>query len=124
MSTTTQERIPELTLGWRLKMALGDMPAHEMAEQLDMSRAQLSRWMADKGAPPKRPYLAQWALLTGVDFQWLVTGQASSQQPDPGGSEAEHEALRRLTDAKRNRRSARHAGDRRTRGYHELPVAA
>lgn len=31
-------RVPALTLGWRLKMALGDMPVTTMADHLGVSR--------------------------------------------------------------------------------------
>lgn len=55
-------------------MALGDIPVGEMAGQLGVSRQTLSRWMADKGAPPKRAYLAAWSLATGVGMEWLETG--------------------------------------------------
>jgi transcriptional regulator with XRE-family HTH domain len=66
--------VPQVTLGWRLKMALayGDVAAHDMADQLGVARATVSRWMADKGTPPRRAYLTQWALITGVDVNWLI----------------------------------------------------
>lgn len=59
MSTHTTQRVPQLTLGWRLKMALGDMKVQDMADALGVNRATVGRWMADKGAPPKRAYLLQ-----------------------------------------------------------------
>lgn len=75
MSTQRDERIPQLTLGWRLKMALGDeVSVQEMADYLDVSRQTVGRWMADKGAPPKRPFIVQWALRTGVSLRWLESG--------------------------------------------------
>lgn len=58
--------VPELTLGWRLKMALGNHSAGAMARELGVTRATVSRWMGDKGAPPKKAYVQQWALITGV----------------------------------------------------------
>lgn len=66
MTAAHEEGIPPLTLGWRLKMALGDMQRGEMAEHLGVDPGTLSRWMADKGAPPRRAYIVQWALVTGV----------------------------------------------------------
>lgn len=87
MSTQRVERVPQLTLGWRLKMALGETTAQEMADYLDVSRQTLSRWMADKGAPPKRPFLIQWALKTSVPVEWLETGREPDQNdPTPGDS--------------------------------------
>lgn len=84
--TTEQryERIPELTLGWRLKMSLGDITRDEIAQVMDVAPTTISRWMADKGAPPKRPYLIQWALATGVPVEWLQTGDVPGGPTDPG----------------------------------------
>lgn len=86
MSTQQAERIPLLTLGWRMKMALGDDSVQEMAEYLGVSRATLSRWMADKGAPPKRAYVMQWAFRTNVPLAWLETGEIP-ERPGPNGGE-------------------------------------
>lgn len=111
MSTQRHERIPELTLGWRLKMALGEQSVQEMAAYLGVSRATLSRWMADKGAPPRRAYLAQWALRTGVSLEWLEKGQAPGRAPDPTPA-GDSEELRRLTAAKSRRARGARTTDR------------
>ena len=74
MSTQSEERIPALTLGWRMKMALGHGSVQDMADHLGVSRATISRWMSDKGAPPARAYLLQWALQTNVPVDWLLHG--------------------------------------------------
>jgi len=76
--------VPTLTLGWRLKMALGHHKAEWMADQLGVSRQTLSRWMADKGTPPARAFVRQWALITGVDQKWLETGETPAK-PEPDG---------------------------------------
>lgn len=90
MSTSTIEHgIPTLTLGWRLKMALGEHKAEWMAEQLGVSRQTLSRWMADRGKPPARAYILQWALATGVDQKWLETGQTPAGPEPDGGLDVE-----------------------------------
>ena len=86
MSTATAgPRVPDLTLGWRLKMALGEHKAEWIADQLGVGRQTVSRWMSDRGAAPRRAYLMQWALLTGVDVDWLTTGRAQTRPPDGGG---------------------------------------
>lgn len=86
MSEMAHERIPALTLGWRLKMALGTMASHDMADALEVSRTTVSRWMADRGAPPRSVYVKQWALITRTNAEWLLAGR--SQDPrTPGGSE-------------------------------------
>lgn len=86
MSTEPAGRIPALTLGWRLKMSLGDMSREQIAAVMDVTPSTISRWMADKGAPPKRPMLREWALATGVDPKWLETGAGS-----PGGPGSDDE---------------------------------
>lgn len=78
--------VPELTLGWRMKMALGhDMTVQEMADELGMSRGQISRYLNDKGIP-KRAVLLAWALRCGVPFEWLAYGSVKQTPPDDGGS--------------------------------------
>jgi transcriptional regulator with XRE-family HTH domain len=88
---TASGNIPSLTLGWRLKMSLdyADISVHAMAEMLGVSRATLSRWMSDKGERPKKAYLSQWALATGVPFEWIDTGVVTAiPSPDGGGTRA------------------------------------
>jgi transcriptional regulator with XRE-family HTH domain len=82
MTTERYERIPELTLGWRLKMSLGEVTRDEIARVMDVTPSTISRWMSDKGAPPKRPYLIQWALATGVPVEWLETGTSATSPPE------------------------------------------
>lgn len=80
------ERVPQVTLGWRLQMALahGNVGQQEMADELDVSRSTISRWMNDHGAPPRRPYIVAWALKCGVDVDWLSTGTPrTTQDPRP-----------------------------------------
>lgn len=85
MSTSFSEhRVPTVTLGWRLKMALDDISAQDMAAYLGVSRQTLTRWMGDKGAPPARAYILQWAMKTGVDPKWLETGATAPDGPDGG----------------------------------------
>src|SRR5436190_9951656 len=74
--------VPELTLGWRMKMALGhDVTVQDMADELGMSRGQVSRYLNDKGIP-RRAVLVAWALRCGVPFEWLSTGQEPAPAPD------------------------------------------
>ena len=84
MSTAAHGNVPELTLGWRLQMALGDMKVQEMADTLGVNRATIGRWMHDKGTP-RRAYLLQWAVATGVDPTWLETGIDPEGGPDRDG---------------------------------------
>ena len=83
-SPASRGSIPSLTLGWRLRMSLdyANISVQQMANQLGVSRTTLSRWMADKGERPKRAYLSQWSLSTGVPYEWIDSGKAP---PDGGG---------------------------------------
>jgi transcriptional regulator with XRE-family HTH domain len=111
MSTTAV--IPEWTLGWRLQRALAEagVSVQEMADELGVSRGTISRWCNDHGEP-SRGYLKLWSLRTGVDHDWLVSGdrvaspvggtlQLSSSSAIPGNmrddppSTAEVKAIRR-----------------------------
>lgn len=69
-------RVPELTLGWRLRMAAEPLTSHEMAERLGVNPATVSRWITG-AVQPKRGMVRAWAAETGVDPAWLETGQAS-----------------------------------------------
>ena len=73
-------RIPEVTLGWRLRIAAGEMQHEEIAEELGVHRSTVSRWLSDRGVP-KRAFLMQWALMTGVDYTWLATGSPATPSP-------------------------------------------
>lgn len=68
-----------------MKRALswGDVGAGEMAEHLGYSKAQISRYLNDKGEPPRRPILISWALRCGVPFEWLAYGMSESGPDDP-----------------------------------------
>ena len=72
--------IPDLTLGWRLQMALrqGGVQVQEMADELGMARNSLSRWINDRGAPPRAGFVKMWALRTGVPYHWIAFGHAET----------------------------------------------
>lgn len=123
MSTEPQSAVPELTLGWRLKMALshGKVSRREMAAHLGYEESALSRWMSDK-LTPRNGVLSQWALATNVDPEWLRTGVGTpGPNPDPGGPRQSKDAdLSRLTAQKRARaRGADDGSGDATRAYPE-----
>jgi hypothetical protein len=68
--------IPDWTIGWRIQRALGHagIPAGDIAVDLQVSRGTVSRWLNDKGLPPRGVYLERIAELTGVPFLWLCHG--------------------------------------------------
>ncbi|HEY2088523.1 MAG TPA: helix-turn-helix transcriptional regulator [Mycobacterium sp.] len=123
--STQHGNIPPLTLGWRMQMALGyaGITVQEMADELEMSRGSLSRWINDKGAPPRRVFLNQWAMRTGVDARWLATGETESRHPE-GPDDGSQASVRRQGLEPRTRwlRPAP-ARERRARDRHLQPAA-
>jgi len=85
MSDTEYDRIPPLTLGLRLKMAMdwAGYCRESMATELGVHPSTVSRWMNDKGKPPKRGHVSAWAGFTHCDFQWLLTGEHGSTEGQP-----------------------------------------
>jgi len=69
-------RVPELTLGMRIEVALRDAKVgkQELADHLGVERGSVSRWVNDRG-PVRDVYLRQIALITGVDYRWLRYGE-------------------------------------------------
>lgn len=68
--------IPAWTLGWRLQRALAHagISVQGMANELDVSRSTISRWINDNGTPPRSGFVKLWALRTGVPYEWLAEG--------------------------------------------------
>jgi len=83
-------------MGWRLQMALrhGGVSVQEMADELGMNRNSLSRWLNDR-AVPRRVIVKQWALRTGVPYEWIATGRVdeSPRPGDPDGGGVRHQGL-------------------------------
>src|SRR5258708_37846190 len=82
-----QGAIPEWTLGWRLARALGyaGVSVEEMAEELGVSRSTVSRWMNDRGAPPRVGYVKLWAMRCGVSLEWVLAWPAERRELTPVG---------------------------------------
>jgi len=82
--------IPQWTLGWRLARSLAHagMTMQEMADELGVARTTVSRWINDHGAPPRRAFVNQWSLITGVPVQWLLTGEVPDGHPNGGAAGA------------------------------------
>lgn len=68
--------IPELTLGWRLRMAIetAGLSSDELGEMLGVSGSAVRRW-ANGTRAPKRGMLLQTALICQVPAEWLITGK-------------------------------------------------
>lgn len=121
MTTSTGGRVPEFTLGWRMRLALETegISVQEMAERLGYSRSTISRWLNDQDAP-RAVVLDRWRLETGVDEDWLRSGAGVPQPPDGPGRSTDQ--LAALTEAKKARSGrARRSTDQY---FSPTPVAA
>ena len=86
--------IPELTLGQRLRVAreTTGLEQREFAEELGTSRQTIGA--AENGrAKPRELLVRAWALRTGVNLEWLKTGQIKGPSPDGEGQLARHEGF-------------------------------
>lgn len=85
---TNPALVPEWTLGWRLQRALAHagITSNDIADEMEVSRTTISRWLNDRGAPPRSPYVKQWALICRVPYDWLVYGDNGPTSPGPGTS--------------------------------------
>ena len=85
--------VPRLTLGQRLRVArehLG-VEQQELAEIMGTSRQTVSA--VERGVnQPRQLLIRAWAMATGVDRNWLETGEAPS--PDGGDGASAESRLR------------------------------
>lgn len=108
MSTDTDQQVPPLTLGWRLRMSLENagIPVHEMADMIESHRTTLTRWLHDE-IVPKRIYLEKWAELTGVPMAWFEEAPNFPAKPAPAQpaptktTPAQHKSRRRRSPSTR-----------------------
>lgn len=56
----------------------------DIAVELGVTRQTVANWTSGRTAP-KRVYRKQWALFTGVPYEWLETGQKKDPQPKGPG---------------------------------------
>lgn len=72
----TESTVPEWTLSWRLQRAMvhAGLQIEDMTRELGVSRSTVSRWLNERGAPPRISYLKVWALRCGVPLEWLLNG--------------------------------------------------
>ena len=68
-----------------LALEHADIPVKQMAAELGLHPATVSRWLSGK-KQPSRAQVISWAMRCNVSVVWLVTGKA---EPDP-----EHPAAR------------------------------
>ena len=77
---TNRELVPQFDLADRMRKALrtSGVGVSEMAEYLGVTRTTAGNWINGRINPSKQS-LRLWAMRTGVDFNWLVTGQSPHQ---------------------------------------------
>lgn len=97
-------KIPELTLGWRMRMARvqAGIGAEEMADRLGYQRGAPTRWEKDE-IKPRTSVLIGYAAHTGVSLLWLQTGE--TPPPDDGGEPVTPIASRKTPSGATKRRS-------------------
>ena len=86
MTTHAHERIPQWTLGDRLRKArsLTGLNTRDFAEVIGVSQPTVTAAENDR-SKVRTITLNAWALATGVDRRWLETGEAPVQpEPDEG----------------------------------------
>ena len=86
--------IPELTLGQRLRVAreTTGLEQREFAAELGTSRQTIGA--AENGrTKPRELLLRAWAMRTGVNLEWLRTGNANTPPSGDGGVLARHEGF-------------------------------
>lgn len=78
---------PELTLGWRIQMALdeGGLKHKDLMSKFEVSRDTVSRWCRDISPQPKKYVLNEIAVMCGVSARWLIDGPSNGPLIDPGG---------------------------------------
>ena len=86
MSTAPATAIPQLTLGWKLRMSMAQAgyTTSDMAEILEMDRSTISLWINDRAVPGKSWYLRIWAEATNVPVEWL-TAEMTPPPKSPRG---------------------------------------
>jgi len=69
--------VPTFTLGDRLRKSLevADLTVEEMAQRLGVSDRTIRNYTSER-TPIKRGFTLQWALICGVDPNWLIGYEA------------------------------------------------
>lgn len=67
---TQQERI-------RLARRTAGLSQQQLAQAVGVQRSAVSHWEAPQGKNPSVSHLREVALVSGIQFEWLVTGRGS-----------------------------------------------
>lgn len=90
---------PEWTLGWRLRRAraLTGLSTRDFAAEIGTSQKTVTDAENDNRVP-RRPVIAAYAMRTGVDLDWLLTG-SMQKTPGPDGPGVSNGRPRRDSNA-------------------------
>lgn len=88
MTTQRYERVPEWSLGDRLRKARNTtgMTVKQFAAHIGISPKSVNNAEGDKHAV-RKIVLNAWSLGTGISVDWLETGQTDPTSYDPGPGE-------------------------------------
>lgn len=77
--------VPEWDLADRLRKALRVSGLHvsDMAEYLGITRETVGRYINGHTENVPLQTLRLWSLRTGVPLEWITTGEAPADDPDP-----------------------------------------
>jgi transcriptional regulator with XRE-family HTH domain len=86
--------IPEWTPADRLRKAReqSGLEQADLARDLGVSRNTVGNYEGGR-VSPRRPVLVAWALRTGVQLSWLVTGEAGPRPGVPDEGVVRHQGL-------------------------------
>jgi transcriptional regulator with XRE-family HTH domain len=75
-STEVRGISPQFEMRHRMKLALevSGVTVTEMAEHQGCNRVTVSGWLHGR-SKPSTASLKLWAMVTGVDYRWLVSGE-------------------------------------------------
>jgi transcriptional regulator with XRE-family HTH domain len=93
----TPPGVPQWDTADRMRKALrqSGIGVTEMAVYLGVSRTTASNWLNGR-IKPRPIYLKEWALRTGTDYGWLVTGQTGPGRPHlPGQRDVRYPGITR-----------------------------
>jgi transcriptional regulator with XRE-family HTH domain len=78
--------VPQFTLADRLRKArdVTKLNQQEFGEIIGLSRKQIVN-LENETTAARKPLVIAWAFATGVDVDWLLTGQESEKPTDPEG---------------------------------------
>lgn len=84
-TANTTGRVPVIDLPIRLMLARtsAGMKQAELAKAIGVSRATVANYECTN-VEPRRSVVMAWAMATGVDLRWIITGETAGDDGDGG----------------------------------------